>query len=55
MTEPVPPSGFEFDCDAPLAASDALRVDLSAFSGPDRLGTMSAYWSPAQRKSVWGR
>ena len=47
VTEPVPPSGFEFDCDAPLAGNDALRVDLSAFAGPDRLGMMSAYWSPA--------
>ena len=37
---------FEFDCEAPLVESPLVRLDVSAFTGPDLLGTMSAYWSP---------
>lgn len=46
VTEPQSPREFEFDCEAPLAGAAVVRVDVSAFAGPERLGMLSAYWSP---------
>jgi hypothetical protein len=46
VTEPTADGGFEVECEAPLADSPIVRVDVSAFSESVPLGTMSAYWSP---------
>jgi SAM-dependent methyltransferase len=46
VTEPDGDGSFRFDCEAPVAAGDLMRVDVSAFAGDTGLGTLSAYWSP---------
>ena len=46
VTEPAADGAFEFECEAPLADSPLVRLDVSAFAQGDPLGTMSAYWSP---------
>ena len=46
VTEPTSRDGFEFECEAPLAATATVRFDVSAYAAGDALGTLSAYWSP---------
>jgi SAM-dependent methyltransferase len=48
VTEPISGRGFEFECEAPVEADGPVRFDVSAFTGPTPLGTMSAYASPGQ-------
>jgi SAM-dependent methyltransferase len=48
VSEPAADGGFEFDCEAPLAADGPVRLDVSAFSGATPLGTMSAWATPGQ-------
>ena len=55
VTEPAAGGEFEVECEAPLADSAVVRLDVSAFAKSDPLGTMSAYWSPGlEREQVLG-
>jgi SAM-dependent methyltransferase len=45
VTEPAGDGRFCFECEAPVAAQDVVRLDVSAYAGDAALGTISAYWS----------